>query len=284
LMWNDPEFSESIDPTSSRPLEVFYEKEAARLGPCARAGYFLSVLPCVAINIYLMNTLSTTYKGGGTFFDVLAFCFYFDVARLALHVVYLLAPEWTLDSSSQVGWVTAPSDDAVGRTSSAGVSALPGAFHVMLALSVLWFIILGRLEAGGALLPDIWTPDHGKVFVLASINSCVFFALTILFAYRASDRHEQSNGQGSCVWNSWLSCLVAVMMLIAICFNAEVPNFLGLCMMLFLVFRNAYVCSHNLVSFIFVLLGCSTVALAAVWLSTRFAEPLRVTLHAILKV
>mmetsp|Transcript_53960 Transcript_53960/g.167233 ORF Transcript_53960/g.167233 Transcript_53960/m.167233 type:complete len:81 (+) Transcript_53960:362-604(+) len=79
----------------------------------------------------------------------------------------------------------------------------------------------------------------------------------------------------------WL--LAAWMMLVAIFFNAEGPNILGVGCLLFMVFYNAKACSESLLGFLFALVVCAVVTFFLVYLSTHYAEPLRTTLYAALK-
>jgi len=261
-------------PSPEQLSRALVESKLLRFALC------LAVLPSLAVCLYILIATSTTFRGGGTFFDILSFCLYSDVARFVVHLAFAVAPGWTLNSSCPVGTELLDGSESGRRAPS--FKELPGAAYVVFVNCLVWYLILARLAAGGFHLPHHWTPSNAKIYVLACVNSYVFFPISSLLAWGHSERLSE-HISGLLVWNLLMWLLAAWMLLVAIFFNAEGPNILGVACMLCLVFYNAKICSASLLGFVLVLALCAAVTFFIVFLSTHFAEPLRIALYAALK-
>jgi len=237
-----------------KPLRPWQESFPGRLI------FFLAVLPGLAVSIYLGNTVSTGFKAAATHFDVLSLCLFIDVGRFVGHGAYLLAREWSIGKSPD------------------SITSRPGLCYVFYLLSLAWYVLLARLEAGGQ---SLVLRDQTKIHTLACLASYVFFPiaiyLTVLNTREFFEQFEQKRG-----WLETLTLVLGIlivaafMLMVGVVFDAIEPNLLGIATLLWAVFYTAgKVSGANLLAFILVLIPLAAAAFGAAIFATQHAVALR---------
>mmetsp|Transcript_9263 Transcript_9263/g.21741 ORF Transcript_9263/g.21741 Transcript_9263/m.21741 type:complete len:453 (-) Transcript_9263:109-1467(-) len=220
---------------------------------------FLSVWPGALLSFYLLCTVSTGFTGLGTFFDVMAMCFFFDMLRLALHLSFWVAPQWTCCGLSMM--------EEEQSCEEGNAQRLPGATKVVTMLCGLLYLCLLHLQSATGVA---WYPiDPIKIHVLASLTSYCFFPNALMVARHCFQERDALSFISS-VW-----CIAGCMLLVAMVFDVEGPNILGMGSMLFCIFFCAYTWSGDLVSFILMMFASTSLMTLAVYLSVHFAGDIR---------
>lgn len=240
--------------------------EELRVDPTAlstRLASVAAVLPGLATSIYLVSTSATGFTQVGVLIDVLAFCLFIDLLRLALSISYCFAPEWSFTAFTT----------ATAANNGSDFTELPGAVKVVLAFCLVSYAILAA--ARYEMFP-VLSVDPIKIHVLVCLTSYTFLPMALLltiFVQRFLEkRMNWGSGATAAVLITSMWAIAAGMMTLSIVFNADEPNTLGVFCLLCGVFFAVYQTADNLGSCIVSLAVSSIVAFGSILLSTQLVK------------
>lgn len=152
---------------------------------------------------------------------------------------------------------------------------------VTFVMCLTWYIILARARAGSASY-QVFSPDPIKIHVLVCLTSYLFFPVALLMTWYCNffiRYYAGITGHYLTITQILLAWLVAASMLfVAVLFNAEEPNTLGISCLLFIIFYTCCKFTDNLISFIAMMLLASGVTSMLVFVSVHYAEAVRAVL------
>ena len=251
----------------------------------ARVVGVLAVLPGLWHSLHLFSTLDTGFEAAGLSFDALALCVFVDVARLVVHLGFLAAPPGKSGSYEDLGVFS---------------------IHLVVALCLGWYALLGYGEVGGAAEGTAFASLHAllvgapgtpRVRVLAALTSYLFLPATFALALSTSDMvvpkpmRASGTGAADAVYLAILAIAVPSLFAAGAFFDIPEPTFLGALALLLVAFWAAHrltakggplrdAASDGILGFISVLLGFAAVMYGSVSVVDAHAQGMRTALRA----